>query len=70
MLIRVPCTGISMYGCTTKRTHLVYERHTSREFPLQLKGGQSHCYSVGAEIQFDIVLEYRMRITQCSMNII
>jgi len=40
-----------------KRTRLVYERHASRGFPLQLKGGHRH--STGAEIQLDVVLEHR-----------
>lgn len=57
--------SVAIYGYTrAKRTRLVYEHHTSGEFPLQLKGGQSHCRrytTAGAEIQFGIVLEHRSR---------
>lgn len=48
-----------------ERTQLVYGRHTSRQFPLQLKGGQSHAhryYSIAAEIQFVLGGHHRQEL--------
>lgn len=69
MFIRAPPATTAIYGTRAKRTRLVYECYTSREFPLQLKGGQSHYYSVGAEIQFDFVLEQNyVKLNECKFN--